>query len=552
MDFGLGSETALSRMRVNVRNSTLKPTTRLSALAGGPEPSRSDSWPATWLVVCTLLASSLFLYLQLFVLPATPRAATGDQSIHLHQAARLYDGQMVYRDYDYFTLPATDVLYLALFKLFGIRAWIPQGMLVLVGTVSTWLCIKISSKVMMGWSVFLPAFLFLTLPFASYLDATHHLYSVLAAISALAVVIEKRTTTRLAWAGVLWAVGTCFTQSLVLGPVAFGLFLAWEHHRKGDSSRELLRQEGCLLLSYVATVAAFNAYFVWKVGLNRFLYFTVVFVAKYWSSQRPGSWRTYLLGWPSVHVWANWPDLPAWPLIHLLVPLIYILFFVRYRSERRARIQEPWERLMLINITGLCLFLTIASAPSWNRLYAVSQPALILLVWFLNFPSKPERTLLRMLWCLVLILAIARPIITQARWKALLNLPTGCTAFFEPTLFQTTKWVQERTRPSDYFFGDQFLCFALRLRNPTRVSFVTPFAFTRPDEVLNVVQGLELHEVRLVSWYSDLDDPAATKGNLAPLRRYLRDHYHIAERSFDDTIIWQRNELPSSQAVASR
>jgi hypothetical protein len=504
------------------------------------------------LVVSFVLASSIFLYLQVFVLPATPRAATGDQSIYLLSGARMYDGQLVYRDYDDFTLPGTDVLYLALFKLFGIRAWIPQVMLVLVGTVSTWLCIKISTKVLDGWSVFLPASLFLTLPFASYLDATHHLYSALAATSALAVAIEKRTTTRLAWAGMLWGLGTCFTQSLVLGPIAFGFFLAWEHRRKEDSSRHLLRQESYLFASYAATVAAFNAFFVWRVGLNHFFYFTVIFVAKYFSSYSVGTWSTYMLGWPSAHQWANWPDLPAWPLIHFLIPLVYILFFVRYGRERRVRAQEAWERLMLINVTGLCLFLTIASAPAWNRLYTVSQPALILLVWFLNFPSKLERTLLRMLWALVLILAIARPIATQARWRAFLNLPTGPTAFFEPGLFQTTKWVQERTRPFDYFFGDQLLCFALRLRNSGRVAYVTPFAFTRPEEVFNVIQALEMHEVRFVSWYPGLDDPSATGGNLAPLRRYLRDHYHIAERFSNGHTIWQRNELLPLQAVAPR
>jgi hypothetical protein len=140
---------------------------------------------------------------------------------------------------------------------------------------------------------------------------------------------------------------------------------------------------------------------------------------------------------------------------------------------------------MLINITGLCLFLSIALAPAWNRLYTVSLPALIMLVWFLNSAYKLERALLRILWATVLVLAIARPIVTQMRWRAFLDLPTGRTGFFEPGSYQETKWVMERTHPSDYFFGD------LRLRNPSRVAFVTPYDFTRPEEVHNVVQGLE-------------------------------------------------------------
>src|ERR1700735_5841089 len=177
---------------------------------------------------------------------------------------------------------------------------------------------------------------------------------------------------------------------------------------------------------------------------------------------------------------------------------------------------------MLVNITGLCLFVSIASGPAWNRLYTVSLPALIMLVWFLKAPFKLERVLLRVLWAVVLILAIVRPIVTQMRWKAFLDLPTGRTAFFDLSTYQETKWVLERTHPSDYFFGDQLLGFELRLRNPSRVAFVTPYDFTRPVEVSNVVQRLDEHQVRLVSWYPGLDDPSSMAGNpLAPLRAYL-------------------------------
>jgi hypothetical protein len=511
-----------------------------------PLPIRTSDSPReqskSWMLPAALLASGSFLYLATFILPGVPRVALGDQSIYLHSAARMFDGQLIYRDYDCFTLPGTDVLYLFLFKLFGVRMWIPQLMLVLVGVISTWLSIRIANKVMSGPAVFLPGFLFLTLPFASHLDATHHLYNVLAATSALAIVIEERTTTRLAWAGALWGLGTCFTQSLVLGPVAFGLFLVWEHHRKKQPRGAVLKKEAYLWTGYVATVAAFNAYFVWKIGLKQFLYYTVTFVAKYFSTYEPGSWRTYMVGRPSVHEWANWPDLAAWPLIHFLIPLVYILFFVRYWREGRLRPEEPWDRLMLVNITGLCLFLTIASAPAWNRLYTVSLPAFIMLVWFLNSSFKLERALLRILWAMVLVLAIARPIVTQTRWNAFLDLPTGRTAFPERGTYEETKWVLERTHPFDYFFGDQLLCFDLRLRNPSRVLYVTPYDFTRPEEVRSVVQGLEEHQVRFVSWYPGLDDPVDVEGNhLAPLRRYMQGHYHVAASFTDGHTIWERN-----------
>jgi len=503
----------------------------------------------TWLVLSVLLASGIFLYLQVFVLPATPREAFGDQSLYLHNAARMYGGQLIYRDYDYFTLPGTDVLYLALFKVFGIRAWIPQMMLVVVGVVSMWLSVAIASKVMTGPAIFLPGSLFLTLPYASCLDATHHVFNVLAATSALAAVIEKRTIARVAWAGVLLGLGTCFAQSLVLGPVGFGLFLVWEHHKRKEAWGTLLKKETYLLASYSATLAAFNAYFLWKVGLKQFFYYTVTFVAKYYSADTTSTWRTYMVGHPSVHDWANWPDLVTWPFIHFLIPLVYVLFFVRYWREARLWPNEPWERLMLINTTGVCLFLTIASAPAWNRLYTVSLFALILLVWFLSFPFKLERALLRIAWATVLILAVARPILTQIRWKAFLDLPTGRTAFFDLGVYEETKWLLERTHPSDYFFGDHLVGFILRLRNPSRVAFITTTDSTRPEEIESLVQGLEDHQVRFVSWYKGLDDPIRLKGDhLAPLRTYLGQHYHVAERFANGLEIWERNNKPPSSA----
>jgi hypothetical protein len=149
-----------------------------------------------------------------------------------------------------------------------------------------------------------------------------------------------------------------------------------------------------------------------------------------------------------------------------------------------------------------------------------------------------------------LILAIGRPIVTQTRWKALLDLPTGRTAFLDPALYQETKWLQERTHPTEYFFGDQLLCFVLELQNPSRVAYVTPFGFTRPEEIRNVIQTLELHKVRFVSWYPGLDDPADAEGNnLGPLRSYLQSHYHVAERFTNGHTMWERNDSATSLSV---
>jgi hypothetical protein len=146
-------------------------------------------------------------------------------------------------------------------------------------------------------------------------------------------------------------------------------------------------------------------------------------------------------------------------------------------------------------------------------------------------------------------LAILKPIVTQTRWKAYLDLPTGRTAFFQPEAYEKTKWVAERTQPSEYFFGDQLICFALRLRNPARVPFLRPTDYTRPEEVRDVVQSLEEHQVRFVSWYRGLDIPDDSAGNhLAPIHLYLHDHYHVGKTFLNGDKIWERNDVTNSSS----
>jgi hypothetical protein len=513
------------------RNLDLKRSSKLANPLRPSTPVVSKDQGANWIVPFSLLACGVFLYLEVFALPATPRLAIGDQAIYLHNATRLLEGQIIYRDYDHFTLPGTDVLYAALFKLFGVKAWIPQAMLVLIGIASALLCVVISKKVLAGRILFLPGFLFLTLPFSSYLDATHHWYSALAAIAALAVAIEKRTVARMAWAGALWGLGTCFSQSMILGVVGFGVFLLWEKQRTAEPRSLFLKKEAALFSAFLATVATFISYFLWKVGLRRFLYYTVIFVVRYYPADRWNTWRAYLRGAPSIHSCTNWPDLAAWPFVHILIPFIYVLFFLYYRRVAPSRPDPPWDRLMLVAVTGLSMFLGVASAPAYNRLYAVSLPGIILLVWLTCEFDSLKKLLLPIFWTAVVFLAVLKPMVTQLRWKAYLDLPTGRTVIFQPEYYEKAKWLAERTQPSDYFFGDPTLLFALRLRNPSRVPFLSSTDYSRPEEVRDVVRTLEERRVKFASRFTGLDEPVGSSGNhLAPLQRYLRDNYHVGMR----------------------
>jgi hypothetical protein len=502
------------------------------------------SWQRQTLLVVSL--SCIFVYLQVFVLPGTPRLASGDQAIYLHHATRMLDGEMIYRDYDHFTLPGTDVLYATLFKCFGVRAWTPQAMLVVLGASMVWLIICISKKLMSGTAAYLPALLFITLPFSSYLDATHHWYSLVATTAALAILLEERTSVRLAWAGVFLGIAAFFTQSMMVLVIGFALFLLWERCWESQTWSVLFKKEVCLLAGFLVTISACLAYFVWAVGAKKVFYYTVVFVAKYYPADWFNNWRVYLTGRPQLHAWTTWFDFPAFALIHLIVPFVYVLFFVCAVRSRTEISEDLWRRLMLVNVAGFFLFLTVASAPAYSRLYAVSPPALVIVVWLLASLPKVPRSFSRLAWMGVLIMSMARPLVAQLRWKAYLDLPTGRTAFIDPLLYEKCKWMSERTQPFDYFFGDHLISFALRLRNVGRVPFLRPTDYTRPEEVSDAIHGIDKFQVRFVSWYIGLDrekDAARhPEGNhLAPIRRYLQEHYHVVETFANGDQIWERN-----------
>lgn len=496
--------------------------------------------PGTLLTLTVLCA--IFLYAQVFILPAVPILISGDQSLYLHDGTRMLDGQVIYRDYDHFTFPGTDWLYMILFKLFGVRAWIAPAALVILGSCTAALTMLMTRGVIAGPSAYLPGLLFVSLPFASDLDATHHWFSAVFTTAAITVAIGKRSLPRLFSAGVLIGLATLFTQSACLLALGIAMFLLWERSQENQPWRVLARKEACLLLGFVASLIPCLSYFVHAVGLKQFLYWTVVFVVKYYPADWFNTWRVYLSGFPGLHRSSAF-NIPAFVLVHLIVPFVYIPALVTCISRSTAVSAESRKRVTFLAVTGLFLFLSVASAPAAVRLYSVSAPALVLLIWFLYSQGRWHRWLIA-LWAVLLLTVVVRPVIAQ-RNTLRLNLPIGRTAFLSPAVYEKCQWMSPRSQRLDYFFNDPLLAFALRLRNPSRVSYLRPTDYTRPEEVEDAMQALEKFHVRFVSWPKELDDDKEAarhpEGNhLGPLRAYLEQRYHLAHTFSNGDQIWER------------
>ena len=73
-----------------------------------------------------------------------------DHHMFLYEGMRLYDGDVMYRDFFQFTFPGSQAWYWLMFSIFGLKYWILSATLVAIAVGSAWICLKVSREVMGG------------------------------------------------------------------------------------------------------------------------------------------------------------------------------------------------------------------------------------------------------------------------------------------------------------------------------------------------------------------------------------------------------------------
>ena len=464
----------------------------------------------------------------------------------------MLDGQVMYRDFFHFVPPGTELAYIGFFKLFGVRPFVPNLALIVVGTCLSWMLTSIARKVVPWTTAILATLVFLTFAFRRALDGFHHWLSMLAVMAAIFAVIEHRTYTRLALFGAFCGIASCFTQTdglaAILGLV---LFLFWEKRAQGQRWGSMLKFAACMAVPFLVILIISITYFSREVGLARYFDSTVIFLFRFYPMDlRWNTYRVYMTEPPDFLPLSRLPALGVYLFIHFLLPAVYIIFFIRYVRFKRSRPQEPWDRLMLLNFLGLILFVGAAPAPDWVRLCSASLPGLIILTWILRERGMLSQVLSWFLWFVALVLALAEPIERQTHWHASLDLPLGRAAFLTPSQYNKFDWLSQRTRPSEFLLEAGFpdVYYLLRLRNPASVAFLTPSDYTRPEQVERAIESLEEHRARFVIWRVELDlpyDNLVGGDHLGSLRDYLHQHYRVV-KTFPVEQVWERREHSSS------
>jgi hypothetical protein len=495
--------------------------------------------------------AAAFLYLNLFLFSGTPFWGGVDQHMFILGAMRMRDGEVIYRDFFQFLFPGTETVFLAFLKVFGLRAWIPNLLLLFLGLGLVWTLVKVAEKVVSSKGALLAGLLFLTTVYRTELDASNHWFSTLAIMLALMTVMDRRSRPRWIAAGALCGVSSFFNSAEgVFAILGFTAFLFWETRDKRKEWRDFRASNAWLFGSFLATVAALNSYFIWKAGWNRFFWCTVVFVLKYYHELQGANGPSVYMsdiafGSPSFREVFK---LGIILFVYVLVPFTYLLFVLAYRREKKLRPAFNASGLVLLNCLGLFLALGILPAPSRFRLCGVSPPAFIILAWLVDSRRRLDRALRALLWLAALCLAILEPLGRQVAWRGIVESPTGRVAVPSPDEWDKYSWLARHTHPGEYIFetfdSDVYVMFDLR--DPGEVPWLSPDAYTRPEQVLNMVSGLERHHVQLILWTTYLDlDPANTPGDsLAPLRAYLHQHYHPVKYFPDLYEAWVRDEPP--------
>jgi hypothetical protein len=463
----------------------------------------------------------------------------GDAPGYATKGVRLLGGELPYRDFFEFLTPGTDILYSLLFRSLGISLWaVHLVMAALAALAALWLT-WCAGRLVRGWFVLLPAVLLVGIVLSYSLDPTHHWFSTVALMGAVSILFTGHSLRRVAGAGVSCGVAASFTQTKgAAAVVALVGYFIWMAIRESDRTGQWWRR--CLVLcsSALAVFAVINGPFILASGVGRWAWDVMVFPVRYFGSVSANNWAGAPAQFAESAGWLKWI---CFPFQYLAVPLTYVWFFAQLRRAKVER-QEPWNQLVLVAAVGIAMLAAIAPALSIRRISTVSPPALLLLTWLLNRSGK--------VWTAVALGAVSTAVAVagiaaiQLKTQRILDLPVGRVAIPpRADYYDIYRWMQANTKPGQWYFGLSPLTFALELRNPTPMAELSPGEYTRPEQVVAILQGIERTKVPVIVLRPQMYSPGLQNhvpDHLQPFRDNLYRHYSKTRSFAGGDEIWER------------
>ncbi|HEY4975154.1 MAG TPA: hypothetical protein VII41_16180, partial [Steroidobacteraceae bacterium] len=396
-----------------------------------------------------------------------------------------------------------------------------------------WLCFRIASLVLERAQAALACAVFIVVFYGKLLNATHHWLSVLAVLAAIAVMMKASSPKRVALAGVLLGIACFFTQTRgIAAALGVAAYLVWERFRAGESWVACLRRQLLLLLTLAAAWAALSSYVIARVGLGQLWYFQVTYVQRYMISAR----NTFSLGTAEVLAWLGQPGGISGVFVYLTLPTVYAICLKK--CWRNTALINP-QRIVLLALVGLAMFMEVAQGPSWLRLYCVAVPATILLVWLLlDVAGRHRDVVMRLMWIGLIATACYQSGYRHLRQSTIEDLPAGRVAT-TPLAAQKLAWLARHTTPGQFVFQAAWpaIYLPLALRNPVFLDNLDTGHDIRPDYLQLSMRQLDAQQVQYVLWSPRLD---SADHPFAVFRQYLGERYQPVWAFADQDVLWER------------
>ena len=491
------------------------------------------------------LASAAYLVARLFVWPGIPIVLGSDQAFFWMYGDRMLDGELPYRDFFQFTPPGVDLVFLAAFRLFGASFWVTNAVVVLLGAALGGLCFRVARALMGLAGAALATSVFVVFVFGHALSATHHFWSVLFVMGAVAALGDGERRGSYVLAGGFLGVAAFCTQTHGLAAlVACLVFAIARSRRRGLAWRESFARSGLLLGAFAVKLAILWSYFVAKVGFGVIVACVVTYVWRDMGAAAPG-WG---LGLPDALTGESLRWLAPYLVVYALVPIGLLASISSTWARRTAPPNDRDDRILLLGLVGLALAIEVSMSLSWIRVFAVAMPGILLAIGRLEEAPRGKEVAFRTASLLVACVALIFLRSTYRHHTEILDLPAGRAAS-EPAKSAEIVWLHENVPAgSPLFAADRpQLYLPLGLHNPLYLDAAIPSRQTTPALAQRAVQDLERLQLRYLVW-SDVLDPSNEPGAHAEgldgvlvLRRYLHAHYHSVHAFEGGDELWVRD-----------
>jgi len=523
--------------------------------------------PFNWKDALFFVAAAVFIYAQLFEFPFTPIYFDGDQLIPISNAMRMLDGEVIYRDFFHFAPPGTELVYAALFSVFGVKIWVVNFTILVLSLAQVWLLWFFSRSVSLGAIVYLPAIIFLTIGFRQMgIDGSYRLFSVVLVLAGVAILFNGRTIRNIIMAGGLCGLASFFVQPRgVVGIVGIALFLMWENYSEGFDFRKLAKNGMGLVFSFALIVVLTQSYFAWQGGFGNYYFDIVTFLHRHYPHDPLNNQFAYFSDVPGFGKYLETQSpLSAMsrfirtgiPVLfyYAIIPLVYFaLLLVIWKNDLASVSIEQKRKLLLLAFAGLALAGGV-SAPTAARFYHVAIPGIVIFVWLAGRIRVTSRLTLP---CVIVLslLGVSYSFQRQIIAKDYIDFPAGRSAFLIKDDLAKYDWIKNNTESGEIFYEAYHpsFYFPFHLKNPAPLYLVRDSEYTPRFQVESIVSALERNPPNLIVWegtYSKNPESRTEGDNLEPLWQFILRNYAIkaefakdGEYNFQstrDTEIWER------------